>query len=371
MNKYLIYFVFLLFSSCAKKDDPIPVIEAPVFKMIGTVNGQAINIQAGVDDYIMYTDFIYENSASAFDFNGTLRKYSCASCPNSLKIKIRNHTTSSSSQSVFADSAFTINYYSIRTVGANSTQYDINFNSQLGGGIPQVYTWDFGDGTTSSLSNPQHTYQHPGAYEVKFKVEYQGGCLDSLMNTFRMGVPGADCRAIFLPTIAANTVTMLNNSTGAGLLTYNWNFGDGSSSSLENPQHSYVNNGIYTICLQVSDVDNNVSNFCRKVIILPQITCMTSYNYPQSMAINNPSALSNVTIEWTDENGVLFSSINNTLQREKDYFKILSVEEYAENSNGDKTKKLEVRFQCRLYDSGQTSFVDLVVNDAVIGVAYK
>ncbi len=370
MKNYLVFILFLFLASCKKNDDPAPVSEQPVFKVVGTVGGQPLNIQAGVNDYIMFTDFTFDNSSSVFEFNGSLRKYNCASCPNSLSIKIRNYTQTLSSQTIVPDSAFTRNFYTIKSTSGNATKYTFTFKSQLGAGTVQEYYWDFGDGTTGNTDSMQHTYMHPGIYPVTLKVLFQNGCSDSLTNVFRIGVPGSVCRSRFDMFIAGNTITTSNMSVGVGTLTYYWDFGDGTFSTQENPQHVYSASGVYKITLIVTDSENHVSEFSRKVFTVPQITCMVSYLYPNWVPMSNAAALSNAIIEWTDNNGVLYSSENGA-QADNSYFKINSVEDYANNSNGEKVKKLGVQFHCRLYNSSQAAYVDIDVIEAAIGVAYK
>ena len=80
--------------------------------------------------------------------------------------------------------------------------------------------------------------------------------------------------------------------------------------------------------------------------------------------------MSTATIEYVDANGITYSSQNNP-QADSSFFKIISVEDYATNANGNKVKKLRVQLRSKLYNSSQTAFVDLNISDAVIGVAYK
>ncbi|MEP7169990.1 MAG: PKD domain-containing protein, partial [Bacteroidota bacterium] len=369
MKNYLILFIILFLASCKKNDDPVPVLEQPVFKVTGTVNGQPLNIQAGVNDYIMFTDYTFDNVSSVFEFNGSLRKYNCASCSNSLNVKIRNYAQTLSSQSILPDSTFTRNFYTIKSTSGNATQYSFTFESQLGAGAVQEYHWDFGDGATGNVDSLQHTYLHPGIYPVSLKVLYQNGCSDSLTNTFRIGVPGSVCRARFDPFIAGHTVTVSNMSVGVGALSYHWDFGDGTISTQENPQHIYAASGVYKITLTVTDCENHVSEFSRKVFTVPQSICIASYLYPNWVPESNTAALSNATIEWTDNNGILYSSENGA-QSDNSFFKIISVEDYSNNSSGEKVKKLSVQFHSRLYNFSQTSYVDIDVNEAIIAVAY-
>ena len=369
MKNYLFLLLIFLIASCKKNEDPIPVVEQPVFKATGTINGQPLNIQAGVDDYIMYSDYTFDSNASVFEFNGSLRKFNCASCANSLNIKIRNYKQTVSSQTIFPDSAFVNNYYAVRAAANASTNYVLNFNGQTFGNVSQT-KWVFGDGNSTNGINVQHTYTHPGKYTVGFIVQYANGCLDTILNTFRFGIPEAVCRANFNPAIFGDSIAVSNFSVGAGALSYQWLFGDGNTSTDFEPYHIYNNPGVYNITLIVTDIENHISEFKRKVIILPSTDCLASMNFPSIIAEPNPNNLSTATIEYVDANGITYSSLNNP-QADSSFFKIISVEDYATNANGNKVKKLRVQLRSKLYNSSQTAFVDLNISDAVIGVAYK
>jgi PKD repeat protein len=63
-------------------------------------------------------------------------------------------------------------------------------------------------------------------------------------------------------------INFTSTSTGTGTVTYNWDFGDGNTSMLENPTHTYTNNGNYVVTLSITD------------------TCGTVMSAPQSVNIN-------------------------------------------------------------------------------------
>ena len=68
-------------------------------------------------------------------------------------------------------------------------------------------------------------------------------------------VTPSDCHASFFiaPDTSANAWVLYDFSTSLGTLTYNWDFGDGSTSTLPNPSHTYSALGNYLICLTISD----------------------------------------------------------------------------------------------------------------------
>ncbi len=115
-----------------------------------------------------------------------------------------------------------------------------------------VYSWDFGDSTTSSSPSPSHTYSSPGTYQVCLTLTDSCGS-ETNCQTVVIECPGPV--ADFLPTPSFNTVTFSNQSTTADpSATYSWNFGDGTTSTMPNPVHTYQFAGTYQTCLTVSDV---------------------------------------------------------------------------------------------------------------------
>ncbi len=127
------------------------------------------------------------------------------------------------------------------------------FTSTSTGAITS-YLWDFGDGITSTLPGPDHTYATPGLYTVSLTVSGPGGS-DSLTRTDYITVnepaPVADFFGAPLSGIAPFTVVFTNTSTGA-ITSYLWDFGDGITSTLQNPSHTYGVAGLYTVSLTVS-----------------------------------------------------------------------------------------------------------------------
>jgi PKD repeat protein len=113
--------------------------------------------------------------------------------------------------------------------------------------------WSFGDGVTSTLASPTHTYMTRGVYTVTLAVNGLGG-IDTLTRTNYITVY-ALARAGFVASplsgLAPMDVTFTNTSTGdyANSL---WSFGDGSTSALTSPAHMYSLPGVYTVTLMVS-----------------------------------------------------------------------------------------------------------------------
>jgi gliding motility-associated-like protein len=110
------------------------------------------------------------------------------------------------------------------------------------------WNWDFGDGNTSTIQNPSHTYADTGTYTITLNITGLGGCSDSYSFTVRVTqVPTAAFSFTDNPDCNKNTVTFTNNSTNA--TSYLWDLGDGTFSSDTNPVHEYTSSRTYVVKL--------------------------------------------------------------------------------------------------------------------------
>lgn len=112
------------------------------------------------------------------------------------------------------------------------------------------YFWDFGDGSTSTMQNPTHTYPNQGNYTVKLIITTNDGCTDSMVLTNAVVVgthPFVNFTATPLVQCAGQPIQFTDLSVPADR--WNWNFGDGGTSSQKNPSHAYLDTGTFTITL--------------------------------------------------------------------------------------------------------------------------
>jgi PKD repeat protein len=114
------------------------------------------------------------------------------------------------------------------------------------------WNWNFGDGTTSTLQHPFHTYTFAGAYQVTLTATYNG-CIDT--ETKQIAVTGNSS-----PPSAGFTYSVTGGCSGQIQFTdttswstaWAWNFGDGTTSAQQSPVHTYAQPGNYTISLTVT-----------------------------------------------------------------------------------------------------------------------
>jgi PKD repeat protein len=174
----------------------------------------------------------------------------------------------------------------------------ITFNDKSTGNITKWF-WNFGDGTTSSKQNPKHVYTQPGYYLVTLSVsDATNACADHVAAFVQVGT--VDCRAFFEYTIDAvnNKVTLTDKSKG-DISDYFWFFGDGSSSVLKNPVHTFDYPGLYFIELTVVDASGLCMDYYFEPVQVGNFTCQAKFNYfidsLSNVAYFNPDAIGDVT----------------------------------------------------------------------------
>lgn len=150
--------------------------------------------------------------------------------------------------------------------------------SAISAGDPSqfTYAWDFGNGQSSVLPNPQTTYTAPGPYQVKLIVTSGDGCIDdttrSVTTIYQQPVAAFD----FQPEICLDNDLSLNNTSsapGSQVTAWNWDFGNNTSSNLQQPVAKYNAPGTYVISLVVTSAIGCKSETTSKQVLvnpLPQ-----------------------------------------------------------------------------------------------------
>jgi len=121
-------------------------------------------------------------------------------------------------------------------------------------GTPQSWGWTFGDGGTSSLRNPVHTYTKGGNYTASLHATSPCGGNETHSEQINVYCPPVE--ALFNYTIVNEdplTVQFTDLSTGYDIREWNWYFGDGSSSTERNPVHTYYIRDDYQVILTIKN----------------------------------------------------------------------------------------------------------------------
>jgi PKD repeat protein len=154
------------------------------------------------------------------------------------------------------------------TAGASTFAGDVPFavdftGTAAGGTAPFSYAWTFGDTTASSSQNPSHVYGVAGTYSATFTVTDATGAAASAStltitaNQLPAALAVADRSSGDAPFVVVFTGSVIG---GTPPFTYSWTLGDGATSTAENPSHTFMSVGTYSVYLTMSDADGNSSS---------------------------------------------------------------------------------------------------------------
>lgn len=181
----------------------------------------------------------------------------------------------------------------------------VNFTgSATGGTAPYSYSWNFGDGATSTAQNPSHTYSAAGSFTATLTVTDASSPAKTAtsqvaVTVSQVGNPLA-ASASGLPTSGQIPLTVNFTGTATGgtpAYHYSWNFGDGSATSTtQNPSHTYSNVGTYTATLTVTDSASPTNTATSTVTVTADPIAGTAPSAPQNLTAT--PGTQQVTLNW-------------------------------------------------------------------------
>lgn len=188
--------------------------------------------------------------------------------------------------------------------GSGST---LSFSNSSTGSYTNVW-WSFGDGGSSTSSNPSHTYASGGTYNVCLTIwNNTSNCSDTLCQSVTV-VGASNCAASFTHSMSSNTFSGVNTSTG-GYTSLWWDFGDNTFGYNNSVSHTYANQGWYMVCLYIQDSSSNCfDSYCDTVYAPGGSTssCAASFNQSVSgstASFTNTSTGSYTNMNWTFGDG--------------------------------------------------------------------
>ena len=181
-----------------------------------------------------------------------------------------------------------------------------------------TYAWAFGDGTPNGTSaSTSHTYTENGVYTVTISVNDGEATTSStstitISNANPVAAIGGDSTGV-----EGTALNFTGSATDAGSLdtfTYAWTFGDGSTSTAQNPSHAYVDEGTgsFTVSLTVTDDDGGTDTVSTSVTITnvsPVVTSATATTEAEGTPVaftassTDVGTADTVTYSWTFGDG--------------------------------------------------------------------
>lgn len=197
------------------------------------------------------------------------------------------------------------------TYTLNSSTRGVSFVNSSNVGSQANHTWYFGDGNSSSLVNPSHTYAVDGTYNVCL-VSAGTNCIDTVCKPVSVAAI-TPCNASFTFTQDSFGTVYFNNTSSPAQAYYSWNFGNGTSTQ-KNPIHQYNGAGAYVVCLTIRTYDSVcTSTICDTIVIGQPIDtngCTASFTYSYDSIANafhfyntSPSTDTLITFLWSFGDG--------------------------------------------------------------------
>lgn len=331
-------------SSCRDKPEPNNTKGSPIFYSSGKADGLPFYIAAGEGDYFMQTAFI-NNPVTIYQ--GVLKKLNCTLCGPSLEIKLNNYATHNN----FVDSAFlTGNYRFFLNSSIYDTLYKIEMTNLTLGEGSATFNWDFANNTYSTQNSPTAYHQRGGIFQITQFANFPN-CNSKLTQPIHLSPTRVGKHTFFKANYLDSTNLLFNAIPLDNNAQVTWDFGDGQTGTGALVKHQYLSSGQYRVCME-KILNGDTSAICQNINTQDLTKCIANYTYKTSMTVDTMH-YSQVTVNWTDANGKVYSSAN-IEQPYTSVFKIISTKDYKPNERNERTKQLEVAITCLVSDGIQT-----------------
>ena len=288
------------------------------------INNRMYNVAAYVTTPELSYTWNYGDASPTENLEDASHTYASASGYTvTLTDTVFGWTTNCSTDSMVILGVAPVAAYSSVETGLSST-----FTNTSTSGGTATYIWDFGDGNTSTLMNPTHVYTTGGTYTVCLTVTTACGS-NTVCNPVLVTCPAPTPGYSFVDM--SPVINFTNTSTAGGTATYLWDFGDGNTSTLLDPMHTYATDGNYTVCLTVTDACGSDST-CQFVDVsscVNPIASFTTAGTEPTFDFTNTSTTtgSTVTYAWDFGDGNTASTMDasNTYTSNATYIVTLTV----------------------------------------------
>jgi PKD repeat protein len=181
-------------------------------------------------------------------------------------------------------------------VTSGTTPFTVQFTDSSTNS-PTTWSWKFGDGGKSTDENPTHKYTDPGEFTVSLTAINSAGSNITIMTHYITVTSASSPVAAFTADMTSGTVPFtvrFNDTTSNTPTLWLWSFGDGASSTEENPSHTYSNTGTYTVSLTAANDAGNSSKTAINYITANAIktgTPVTTKPAAKETTMESPTAV--------------------------------------------------------------------------------
>jgi PKD repeat protein len=182
-------------------------------------------------------------------------------------------------------------------LGALTSFTDLSTSSA---GTIASHLWDFGDGQTSTASNPTHLYGSAGTYNVKLTVTTTFGCIKDTTKAVQVLGAAVAAFSATTPTCAGDSVqfTDLSSTPNGSIIQWVWNFGDGNTVTINYPaspnvRHLYASGGTYNVTLTITTSLGCTASKTNPVVVEP--APLANFDYASTRCEQMPVQFTDLT----------------------------------------------------------------------------
>ena len=220
----------------------------------GSISSWLWDFGDGATSSLQHPDHVY---TSARNFSVTLLVKNSSSCVSTL-----------TRQSMIQINSGVLAQFTNDNPQTCTAPVTINFRNQSTGTGAVTYLWDLGDGNTSNLLNPSHTYTANGTYTVKLIVTNSNGCADTITKTNAVTVGSVNAAFTTIASVCQNSLIRFTNTSTPAPASVLWSFGDGDTSTALNPSKSFNHAGTFFVKM-VASFGACTDSITKPIAVLP------------------------------------------------------------------------------------------------------
>lgn len=356
-----------MFWGCEKKPLPETAPDQPDFYFKARINGENVDALAGENGYYMHPSHFLDTN-KVYVLKAELSQSSCGSnCGYGITVLLNDKVMSESSQTIDISRALQNGTYVYFDKSLPPIYYRAHLKPLRNQSSNEVYTWNLNGNSIQGYTASAIVESGKLFFPMLVYSDGSGNCNASLQKQYKVG------SALQVEVVAQKEgpfdVLMYSfnaQTNSSGPYQYLWQFGDGTSSTSERPFHTYQHQGFYSTKLTLI---KNAKDTCYSFFQVPAFFdpgCEANFSAAFE-ALPNTKGYGGITVLLQDKEGRVFSS-RGLAQPQYSYFELLEQSEYRANDKLEPTKKIKVRFSCRVENNGQ--FIDIQDAEAVLAVSY-
>ncbi len=354
----------LFLISCEDRDEPQPITGTPEFYIIGELNGESFEYYAGESAINEAFSYQSPDGISWYSSRFYLTQDNNTTDPVAFDFQLAiSAKDSTSAASITQAGSLTLQSDSIVEF------YEVSFNSEFDNPAFS-YSWDFGDGNTSTEINPVHRYPKTKTdYSVCLNIVNEGACVAEICQKVKPYLKGN----LEINTIQSGTGLIIFEPQISGFeaINYEWTLENGAMVNTRQVAIQSNSDEVIELCLKAKSRSSQIYEKCLQFNTgLNPNSCISNFDY-QSIAVRD--TLSNAIKSPVVSSYLIINNTQLSLADfEDNYFEILTSEPYLSTPEGEATRKITFKTELRLIDeNGGFNHLKITDGAMALGIGLK